>query len=167
MELRREDFVVGNTVEFAGQKWNVLAEAGEDEFLCLNDDIICYKAFDENNCNNWEKSSLRRWLNGEYLERFNDVELIEQTQDLTADDGLKDYGTSTDLIFLLTAEQSRGYRDNIRKVNGWWWLATADSTINSFVRNVDTDGSLNYNFAFYGHIGGRPACVLHLPSYDK
>lgn len=167
MELRREDFVVGNTVEFAGQKWNVLEEVGEDKFLCLNNDIICYKAFDENNCNDWKKSTLRKWLNGEYLERFNDVELIEQTQDLTADYGLKDYGTSTDLIFLLTEEQYRQYRDNIRKVNDWWWLATADSTINSFARFVYTDGTLDYSYACGGDGGVRPACVLHLPSYNK
>lgn len=167
MELRREDFVVGNTVEFAGQKWNVLKEVGEDKFLCLNNDVICYKAFDESNCNDWKKSTLRRWLNGEYLERFNDVELIEQTQDLTTDDGLKGYGTSTDLIFLLTAEQYRQYRDNIRKVNDLWWLVTADSTINSFVRFVYTDGSLGNRNAYSGYIGVRPACVLHLPSYNK
>ena len=156
------DFKPGDTVEFAGQKWNVLDEVEENKFLCINNDIICEKEFDEDNNNNWKESSLRRYLNGEYLEKFEDVNLASWQQDLTTDDGLKEYGSSEDKIFLLTAEQYRKYRKNIRVILDWWWLITADSTVNNAVRIVTTDGSLYYYSAFYGYYGVRPACVVDL-----
>lgn len=159
--LQREDFKEGSTVEFADQKWNILAEVGENKFLCIHNDIICKKAFDDNNNNNWKESSLRKYLNGEYLQKFTDVNLVSWQQDLTTDDGLEDYGSSEDKIFLLTAEQYRKYRKNMRGImEDWWWLITADSTVNDFVRIVSTDGSLNNNIAYIGHNGVRPACVV-------
>lgn len=151
----------GNTVEFANQKWNILAEVGENKFLCINNDIICKKAFDDNNNNDWKESSLRKYLNGEYLQKFTDVNLVSWQQDLTTDDGLEDYGSSEDKIFILTAEQYRKYRKNMRGIMGdWWWLITADSTTNHYVRLVYPDGSLNSNNAYHGNIGVRPACVV-------
>ena len=156
------DFKPGDTVEFAGQKWNVLDEIEQNKFLCVNNDIICHKEFDEGNDNNWKESSLRRYLNGEYLEKFEDVNLASWQQDLTTDDGLKEYGSSEDKIFLLTAEQYRKYRKNIRVILDWWWLITADSTVNNTVRNVNTAGSLAHYLAYSGNYGVRPACVVDL-----
>lgn len=156
------DFKPGDTVEFAGQKWNVLDEVEQNKFLCVNNDIICEKEFDEDNNNNWKESSLRKYLNGEYLEKFKDVNLASWKQDLTTDDGLKEYGSSEDKIFLLTAEQYRKYRKNIRAIADWWWLITADSTVNIYVRAVYTDGSLGSTTAFNGSYGVRPACVVDL-----
>lgn len=151
----------GSTVEFANQKWNILAEVGENKFLCINNDIICQKAFDDNNNNDWKESSLRKYLNGEYLQKFTDVNLVSWQQDLTTDDGLEDYGSSEDKIFLLTAEQYRKYRKNMRGImEDWWWLITADSTTNHYVRYVNTDGSLYSDYAYYGNYGVRPACVV-------
>ena len=156
------DFKPGDTVEFAGQKWNVLDEVEQNKFLCVNNDIICEKEFDEDNSNNWKESSLRRYLNGEYLEKFKDVNLASWQQDLTTDDGMKEYGSSEDKIFLLTAEQYRKYRKNIRVILGWWWLITADSTVNNYVRYVNTDGSLYNCYAYGSNNGVRPACVVDL-----
>lgn len=156
------DFTPGNTVEFAEQKWNVLAEVEEKKFLCANNDIICEKEFDEQNNNNWNKSSLREYLNGEYLKKFTDVNLVPWKQDLTTDDGLDEYGSGEDKIFLLTTDQYRKYRKNMRDVNDWWWLITADSIANHSVRSVDTDGSLSNHRAYYGYNGVRPACVVDL-----
>lgn len=158
------DFQTGKTVEFAGQKWNVLSEVEENKFLCVNNDIICEKEFDEGNNNNWNESSLRAYLNGEYLKKFTDVVLVPWKQDLTTDDGLDDYGSSEDKIFLLTTDQYRKYRKIMRDVGDWWWLITADSTTNPFVRLVYTDGSLNGNNAYIGYRGVRPACVVDLLS---
>ena len=42
----------------------------------------------------------------------------------------------------------------------WWWTATPDSPINSFVRGVYSDGSLSSYVAFYGNYGVRPLCNL-------
>jgi len=164
---RDPDIKQGNTVEFAGQKWNVLAEVGENNFLCVNNDIIDYKPFDEDNNNNWSVSSLRKYLNGEYLQKFSGLELIPWTQDLTTDDGLKDYGSSTDLIFLLTDNQYRAYRQYMRRVDDWWWLITADSPINHHARNVYSDGTLSSHNAYSGDIGVRPACVIRFKSKEE
>ena len=140
----------------------MLDEIEQNKFLCVNNDIICHKEFDEGNDNNWKESSLRRYLNGEYLEKFKDVNLASWQQDLTTDDGLKEYGSSEDRIFLLTAEQYRKYRKNIRAIIDWWWLITADSTVNDLVRFVYTDGSLTDNGAYGGYYGVRPACVIDI-----
>lgn len=165
--MNKNVFKQGNTVEFAGQKWNVLAEVGENNFLCVNNDIIDYKPFDEDNNNNWSVSSLRKYLNGEYLQNFSGLELIPRTQDLTTDYRLKDYGSSTDLIFLLTDNQYRAYRQYMRRVDDWWWLITADSPINHIARCVISDGTLSGSNACYGGNGVRPACVIHLKSREE
>lgn len=165
--MNKNVFKQGNTVEFAGQKWNMLGEVGENKFLCVSDDIIERKQFDEDNNNNWSVSSLRKYLNGEYLQKFSGLELIPWTQDLTSDDGLKDYGSSTDTIFLLTDKQYRQYRQYIRKIDDLWWLITADSTINNYVRYVNMDGSLSDDNACYDNMGVRPACVIHLKSEEE
>ena len=84
--------------------------------------------------------------------------------DLTADDGLKDYGTCTVTIFSLTVDQYRRNRDVIPNADDWWWLSTAYSTAaNGYehsARCVWDDGALDGNSAYYGLGGLRPACYL-------
>lgn len=111
-------------------------------------------------------------MNIEQVQRFYDtlamligqregVEIIlDTTQDLTTDDGLKDYGSSRDKVVLLTCNQYREYRHLFDKIDDWWWLITADSTINHFARNVRAGGSLDYNCAYSGCHGVRPACTF-------
>ena len=81
--------------------------------------------------------------------------------DLTADDGLKNYGGDRVRIGLITCEEYRLLRGNIPALPGhWWWTATPDSPINNFVRNVYSDGSLD-NIDACKFIGGvRPICKL-------
>lgn len=162
------DYAEGSRVKIGGLVWDVLAK-DEDRVLCITDEIVEYKAFDEENSNDWKKSSLRERLNGKFLNALCEEmkakgqdtgAILEQEQDLTTDDGLKDYGSSTDKVFLLTCEQYRKYRQFIRQIEDWWWLITADSTINHFARVVYTDGSLYNNFAYDGNYGVRPACVF-------
>ena len=84
--------------------------------------------------------------------------------DLTTDDGLKDYGTCTVTIFLLTVDQYRRNRDVIPNADDWWWLSTAFSTksngYESLARGVNSDGSLDWINAYFGYYGLRPACYL-------
>lgn len=80
---------------------------------------------------------------------------------LTADDGLKNYGGDRVRIGLITCEEYRLLRGNIPALpDRWWWTATPDSPINSFVRYVDSDGTLSYNNACCGSRGVRPLCNL-------
>lgn len=158
----------GSTVIIGGMEWDVL-EQEEGKTLCIADGILEERAFDEGGSNDWKKSSLRERLNGKFLNAlYAELEadgiskdaVLEQVQDLTTDDGLKDYGSSTDKIFLITCEQYRQYRQYMKKVDDWWWLITADSTVNSFARYVNPDGSLNSYIAYNGSYGVRPACVF-------
>ena len=62
----------------------------------------------------------------------------------------------------------------IPNADDWWWLSTAVSTAsNGYEHNarfVGNDGSLNYNGAYYGYYGLRPACYLDsdlLISFDE
>ena len=82
--------------------------------------------------------------------------------DLTAEDGLKNYGFDRVRIGLITCEEYRLLRGNIPALpNRWWWTATPDSPINTYVRNVYSDGTLGNGFAYeYGSYGVRPVCVL-------
>ena len=77
---------------------------------------------------------------------------LETEIDLTADDGLKDYGTCKATIFLLTADQYRRNRDVIPNVGDWWWLSTAVSTASNGYGNI---ACLVYDG---GVLGGINAC---------
>lgn len=141
-----------------------LVEAAED---------LCKAAFDNGGCNDWRVSSLRKYLHEDYLpellESFPELKYGAVTflRDLTADDGLKDYGTCVDTVSLLTAEEYKANRDIYMDPPGTWrWLITPDSTPSgggsSFARSVHSGGTLAYYGAYYGRGGVRP--VLYLKS---
>ena len=105
----------GTAFDYAGQSW-ILLENDDGRALCLSKDIIETRAFDEGNCNNFAVASSKEYLNGAYLDNLlEDVNgpnaFLTTELDLTTDDGLKDYGTCTVTIFLLTVDQ---YADALR-----------------------------------------------------
>lgn len=159
----------GTIFPYAGEKWVALEHEASGRTLCLRLDLIPNKPFDENNCNNFATSSSKEWMNGPYLDNLIDAvkgphAFLTTELDLTADDGLKDYGTCTVTIFLLTVDQYRRNRDVIPNADDWWWLSTAFSTksngYESLARGVSTDGTLSWNNAYSGSNGLRPACYL-------
>lgn len=159
----------GTVFTYAGQRWIVLEHDASGHTLCLTENIVESRAFDEDNRNNFAEASSNRYLNGAFLDN-----LIEATGgshaflihelDLTADDGLKDYGTCNVTIFLLTVDQYRRNRDIIPNADDWWWLSTAVSTASNGyehgARYVNTDGALGWGNAYGGGLGLRPACYL-------
>ena len=137
----------GTAFDYAGQSW-ILLENDDGRALCLSKDIIETRAFDEGNCNNFAVASSKEYLNGAYLDNLlEDVNgpnaFLTTELDLTTDDGLKDYGTCTVTIFLLTVDQYRRNRDVIPNADDWWWLSTAFSSRSSssrVFRMQDTSG---------------------------
>lgn len=120
-------------------------------------------AYDEERCNDWRKSSLRKYLNGEYLEALGKEQLLPFTSDLTADDGMKDYGTSEDFVFLLSDNLYRKYRAFVPSYGVWWWTITPYSCHPSHAydeRIVDPDGSL-YSGNAVSAIAVAPACLFN------
>lgn len=169
MKQALNELTRGTAFEYAGQRWIVLEHNENGGTLCLTENIIENRAFDNDNCNDWSKSSSKDYLNSAFLDNLIDIAgsgaaFLETEVDLTADDGLKDYGTCKAIIFLLTADQYRRNRDVISNDDNWWWLSTAVSTASngydSLVRYVLTDGTLSSYRAYYGHFGLRPACNL-------
>ena len=159
----------GTVFPYAGEKWVVLEHDPAGRTLCLRLDLIPNKPFDENNCNNFATSSSKEWMNGPYLDNLIDAvkgpnAFLQTELDLTADDGLKDYGTCTVTIFSLTVDQYRRNRDVIPNADGWWWLSTAYSTASNgyehSARLVWVDGALFRSYACRGVYGLRPACYL-------
>lgn len=155
----KQEFTMG------GIAWTVI-QTGADWVKCIASDCVEERAFDEENKNDFAASSLRAYLNGEFLRRLIKTgapeEMFEYFNiDLTADDGLKNYGGDRVRIGLITCEEYRLLRGNIPALpDRWWWTATPDSPINSFVRYVYSDGSLISDYAFSGCFGVRPLCNL-------
>lgn len=142
----------GTAFDYAGQSWILLENDPAGRTLCLSKDITETRAFDEGNCNNFAVASSNKYLNGPYLDNLVDAcngsnAFLESELDLTTDDGLKDYGTCTVTIFLLTVDQYRRNRDVISNADDWWWLSTAFSTksngYESLARRVYSDGTLD------------------------
>lgn len=147
----------------------IVLDVEQDKILVLAKESIGNMPFDEGNSNNFPKGTLCKYLNGEFIKtlKANGADtsaLIPTTIDLTSDDGLKDYGETTQKIFLLTCDMYRKYRSIIPNLDDWWWLATAYSTeSNGYARSarrVNSAGSLNGSYAYYGRNGVRPAFYL-------
>lgn len=147
----------------------IVLDVEQDKILVLAKESIGNMPFDEGNSNNFPKGTLCKYLNGEFIKtlKANGADtsaLIPTTIDLTSDDGLKDYGETTQKIFLLTCDMYRKYRSIIPNLDDWWWLATAYSTESNgyahYARNVCSAGSLGIDFAYIGRTGVRPAFYL-------
>lgn len=147
----------------------IVLDVEQDKILVLAKESIGNMPFDEGNSNNFPKGTLCKYLNGEFIKtlKANGADtsaLIPTTIDLTSDDGLKDYGETTQKIFLLTCDMYRKYRSIIPNLDDWWWLATAYSTeSNGYAlgaRSVGSGGSLGDYGAYYGGVGVRPAFYL-------
>lgn len=147
----------------------IVLDVEQDKILVLAKESIGNMPFDEGNSNNFPKGTLCKYLNGEFIKtlKANGADtsaLIPTTIDLTSDDGLKDYGETTQKIILLTCDMYRKYRSIIPNLDDWWWLATAYSTESNgytyYARVVGSAGGLRLNYAFSGHYGVRPAFYL-------
>jgi hypothetical protein len=158
----------GTVIPFGGMDWIVLESEGNMTRL-LAKESIGEMPFDDEGYNNFNISSLREYLNDGFIEELKEngadvTALCDFTIDLTSDDGLKDYGNSTNKVNLLTCDMYRKYRHLIPNLDYWWWLATAYSTksngYSNYVRLVRTDGTLNYSHAYNGTGGVRPALTL-------
>lgn len=124
--------------------------------------------FDSDN-NNWMTSSIRRFLNEDYVkeieEAFGKESIVEHTVDLLSLDGLDDYGTSNDRVSLLTIDQYRKYRRIIgNSLDNSWWLVTPDSTLSGYgascVQCVVSGGGVGCGGCRWSIKGVRPFFIL-------
>lgn len=86
---------------------------------------------------------------------------LDWESDLTADDGMTDYGTATDKIALRSDALCRKYREITPPVDEWCWNLTpwtCDASNSGSVRDVSSSGALTWNDAYIGYWGLRPLC---------
>lgn len=142
----------------------------EDMKFCSGKD----HADEKGNWNNYRTSNVREELLFNMVPALGRENLLMHEVDLVADNGDLSYGTVEDLVFLITCDEYRKYREFIPRYNDWiwtatpWWCGDKDSdTGNAYsVRLVDTTGRLDCDFAYYGNFVA-PACILNPASLKR
>ncbi len=116
-----------------GLQWTVLA-AEDRKLLLISHSTVELMPFNDAEDNpNWQDSSLRTWLNGEFLDKAfteNERAMVTET-DITCQDG----STVQDYCFVLSAEEARNLFpetddsaiNSDRSSTDNWWLRTATS----------------------------------------
>lgn len=159
----------GERFTYNGMEFVVLGEEQGGILAVMAHELGEKMPYDEDNGkNDWRKSTLRKYLNGEFLEKFNRGDLLPFVSDLTSDDGMKDYGTSEDFIALLSCDLYRKYREFMPKYNTWVWTITPWSCLPGYAhteRVVNTDGSVSYTHAS-GAYGVAPACIFNRSIFE-
>jgi len=158
----------GSTFEIGGITFIKFSESDGKAVVMTKDAVYTDEKFDDNT-NDFSKSHALTLLKEEYLPQViaavGDDNVLEFTTDLTTLDGLKVFGTMTSRISLATLDF---YRANTEifdkyKLDIWWWLATAWSTLphydSSLALCVSPLGSIYY-VSYYGVIGLRPFFIF-------
>ena len=160
-----KDLKPGAHFNFKGFEWVVLDNNVNGGVMAImasawNDREYC---FDEDGCNNYAKSSLRRKLLNGLLPVLGEDNLVLHEIDLIADNGDDRYGKITDKVFILSCDEYRKYRKNVPLFFEWMWTCTPwyipYSGICSGVRYVSVSGALDYDGANISN-GVAPACVF-------
>ena len=164
-DIEIKNLIQGEHFGFKGFEWIVLDNNVDGGVLAImtstwNGEEYC---FDNDGCNNYAKSSLRKKLLNELLPVLGGDNLIPHEVDLVADNGDDSYGTVTDRVFILSCDEYRKYRKNVPLLPEWMWTCTPwytpDTGGGDYVRLVYTDGIL-YHYGAYNSSGVAPACVF-------
>lgn len=151
------------------------------EFIALNEEqggLLAVAAktlpdempFDNDDCNDWRSSTLREYLNKEYIKNFNEGDLLPFTSDLMADNGMKDYGTCEDKLALLSDAHYRKYREYIPEYDKPYvwsitpWTCTPTNAYSERVVISRTGGIHNGNAS--NSYGVAPACIFNLSIFE-
>ena len=179
-----------NYFKYEPIKWRVLHYENSEAFLLADAILDSQPYHSENEEIDWEKSSIRAWLNNEFINKafsneenkaINTVELINKDNSKYGTQGGKN---TSDKLFLLSlsevdeTEESKEYgfwdkktrkckNDNFTEETYFWWLRSPGNS------SHDAAGVYYYGWVFgYGYdvqepAGGiRPALYLNLSSSD-
>ena len=156
----------GERFGFKGFEWIVLDNNVDGGVLAImasawnNEEY----SFDDDGCNNYAKSSLRRKLLNELLPVLGEDNLIPHGVDMVADNGDDRYGTVTDRVFILSCDEYRKYRKHVPLLPEWMWTCTpwyiSGAGSSNSVRFVYGTGIL-YDGSAYNGGGVAPACVFN------
>ena len=159
---------VSSTFKIDDYEFVVLEQCGVSTTVILKDMLPDTTAFSKSN-NRYDGSYADQSCSAfaEELEKIIGADnLLVRSVDLTADDGLKDYGRIDRKVSLLTADEYRSYVDILdkHKPKKWWWLATPHSTAthgnDRWVKCVSPSGYISKDDYDYDDYGFRPFCIL-------
>lgn len=156
---------VGGIVEISGHEWTILDRVNGG-YLAITNENLGDKIFDKNS-NNWKTSSLREYLNGEFLQKIEDEigkdKLLEFERDLLSLDGQTEYGNCKDKVSLLTIDEYRKYRQLLPNQEYYWWLITSWSTKCNDYKTLQSvvcpSGNIIRNYCSSSD-GVRPVCIF-------
>ncbi len=132
---------------------------------------------EKGNWNNYRTSLIREILNDSLAKKIRANKLgdnlLLHTVDLVADNGDRVYGAVADLVFILTCDEYRKYRDYIPYCDSFIWTATpwycggegSDTGHVDIVRGVCAGGRLGHGNAC-GRGAVAPACILNPKSLN-
>ena len=158
---------VGEIVRIGAREFLVLEQQDGQTAVILKDLLREAVGFGTSNCYKGSKAA-------EICDQFADeMEAVVGAEnlcafdvDLTADDGLKDYGAVECRAALLTADQYRKWVEVLDtcRTERWWWLATPYSTKrhenDRWVKCVAPSGFIGYDYCDYVGLGVRPFCIF-------
>ena len=134
-KMKLADVPFGKNFEIWGHAYTVLDGDDKGVFV-LEADAVCEMPFREENVesesapNNFWDSSVRAYLEGDYLEELVeagaelDRDILEMELDLKCTLGQHEYGVARVHAGLLTLEQYGKYYDIIPRIDTTYWLAT-------------------------------------------
>ena len=169
----------GDKFEFKGYEWITLT-SDEETVTAMMAEPWVIESFDDDNSNNWEKSSIRKKIYDELLPELGAENLLTHSTDLVADNGDKSYGRVDDRIWLISCDEFRRYRDiilaNYNFADDWLWTVTPwyinhDERApypgnGNTVRSVSPTGQISSHYA-HGSYGVAPACIFHRASLNS
>lgn len=155
----------GDVFRIGDCEFLVLEQEGETTAVIKKDFFVAEAEFGENN--NYAESPIRdacEEFAAGIAQEIGDENILEHTVDLTANDGMKDYGEIKARASLLTAERYRKYVRilDAAKMGEWWWLATPWSTHFHGVEHTSLCVSPSgfFDCCYFGSLGVRPFCIL-------
>ena len=155
-----------DTFKIGKHEFIVLKQIEGSSIVLLKETLGDSKFGDTNNYNGSVVDEVCEKFADEIADIIGAENIIEHTVDLTADDGLKDYGTIKRRMSLLTADDCRSCVEilDAHKLDKWWWTATAYSTLahgdEDLVKCVSPSGVIGIRFSNDINRGVRPFCIL-------
>lgn len=162
---------IGDTFDLSGLKWTIL-DITEKGYVCMAEFLPDKMTFGSNN--DWKESRIRKYLNGEFLEKLaaevGEDNILEFERDLFSLDGQTEYGKCTDRISIISLDEYRQYRAHIPNSERYFWTLTPDSTKcngdTSWIRVVSPSGII-YLDNFVISRGVRPFCIFSSSIFES
>ena len=176
-EKKKKKIQVGNQVDFGNYKWTVLAQENGKALLITTDCVEEREYNEEYESITWENCTLRKYLNNEFYNQFNEEEKSQIVKSKVKNNDNSEYGTAggndtEDKIFLLSIDEANKYfksdDERIANYDGeatWWWLRSP-SYNDSYAAGVRSGGYASRDGIRVNYDDGaiRPALWINLES---